>query len=449
MSREYRDWKSIDAVQYFNEHYKGKITSRKQLSEEDQCLYNKLRIIGKLDQILPSQHENHRDFTQNDPMQYFKKFHAGKITTRSQLKEGDPGLYEKLRKLNKLDEVLPDLQRRDFSQIDPIQHFNQHYKGKITSRKQLAKEDSGLYNKLYKLGKLDEVLPRQLRDFSKKDPVQHFKEQYKGKITSRKQLEKEDQVLYDKLRKLGKLDEILASQHENNRDYTQTDPVQFFNQHYKGKVVTRTQLSKEDPGLYQKLRKQGQLDEILPSQYENHRDYTQTDPVQFFNQHYKGKITTRKQLQKEDQGLYCKLLRIGKLEDVLPDRQNRDFAQIDPIQYFNQHYKGKITSRKQLEKGDRVLYHKLCKLGKLDEILPDQNESHRDYTQTDPVQYFNQHYKGKITSRKHLQKEDSGLYDKLRRLGKLDEVFPKKSSLDDILRKYTDEDETTGETLKK
>ncbi len=171
-----------------------------------------------------------------------------------------------------------------------------------------------------------------------------------------------------------------------------------------------------------------------------YRGWNSIGAVKYFNEHYKGKITTRRQLQEEDSGLYRKLRIIGKLDEILPNKHEnfRDFSQVDPVQHFNQHYKGKITTRKQLKKEDGGLYEKLRKLGKLDEILPSRHESHRDFSEVNPIQFFNEHYKGKISTRSQLKKEDPTLYEKLLKLGKLDEIFKKKSSLDDILNRYVE-----------
>ncbi len=290
-------------------------------------------------------------------------------------------------------------------------------------------------------------MSREPRNWNNIDAVQYFNEHYKGRIISRSQLEKEDRGLYNKLRKLGKLDEILPNLYENHRDFTQITPVKYFKKFYKGKITARNQLQKEDPTLYNKLRKLGKLDDILPSQNESYRDFSKTDPVQYFKKHYKGKIKTRKQLAKEDQSLYQKLRELGKLSQLLPDIQNRDYSKTDPVRYFKEHYTGKITTRWQLQKEDQGLYQKLRTLGKLDEVLPDLQL--RDYSKIDPVRYFKEHYAGKITTRSQLEKKDRGLYEKLLKLGKLDEVFPKKSSLDDILLKYTYEEEATGAIVKK
>ena len=158
--RERRDWSKIDPVQYFNDEYKGKILTRKQLQIKDSVVYNMLRKLGKLDDVLPNSNQKDRDWSRIDPVQYFNDMYKGKIRTRRELRGADIGLHQKLSMLGKLDEVFaPNAPRRDWSKIDPVQYFNEKYKGKIITRKQLEEDDCGLYSKLLKLCKLDEVFP--------------------------------------------------------------------------------------------------------------------------------------------------------------------------------------------------------------------------------------------------------------------------------------------------
>jgi hypothetical protein len=325
MSREYRNWKKQDPVEYFNEHYAGRITTRKQLVQEDHGLYLKLHKEDKLDIVLPDLER--RDFSNVDPVTLFNERYAGRITKRSQLEKEDTGLYQKLRKAGKLGVVLPDFRKvRDFSKIDPVKYFEEHYAGRITTRKQLENEDPGLYAKLRKAGKLDDVLPDSVyRDFSKTDPVEFFKEHYAGKITSRSQLQNEDNVLYNKLRKAGKIGVVLPD--GEKRDFSGVDLVTFFKEHYAGRITTRSKLAKEDPGLYARLRKAGKLDDVLPD-FRKVRDFSKVEPVALFNECYAGKITTRWQLQKEDKGLYNKLRKMGKLDAVFPSDNKKQLEDL-------------------------------------------------------------------------------------------------------------------------
>jgi hypothetical protein len=114
-------------------------------------------------------------------------------------------------------------------------------------------------------------------------------------------------------------------------------------------------------------------------------------------------------------------------------RERRDWTKQDPVKYFEEHYAGRITVKHQLREKDYGLYQKLSKMGKLEDVLPD--SVHRDFSKIDAVVYFSEHYAGRITTPGQLQKEDSGLFQKLRKMGKLDVVFPSdsKKQLEDLM----------------
>ncbi len=282
----------------------------------------------------------------------------------------------------------------------------------------------------------------QRRDWSKTDPIEYFEQHYKETITTMNQLENKDLGLYYILRKRKLLDTLLPSQY---RDWNSYDPVKYFDQHYKGKIASRSELQKKDRGLCNALRRRKLLDKVLPSSHQNHRDWNCTDPIKYFEQHYKGKITSRNQLGKKDPVLYDVLRKRKLLDKVLADKHEnyRDWNSTDPLKYFEKHYNGKITSRKQLKKKDQVLYDVLKERRLLDQILPSKNQDHRDWKTSDPVKYFHEHYKDKIGSKEQLKLADQSLYNVLRKSGKLDVIFHKKDErniLEDLLRDYVDDD---------
>ena len=93
------------------------------------------------------------------------------------------------------------------------------------------------------------------------------------------------------------------------------------------------------------------------------------DPVKYFYKHYPN-IKSRRQLQEEDKGVYCILYKMGKLDEILPEKQEkRDWTRKDPTKYFEENYP-QIKTRKQLRNADRGLYHILKKTGGLDKVLP-------------------------------------------------------------------------------
>ncbi len=284
---------------------------------------------------------------------------------------------------------------------------------------------------------------RMYRDWSKTDPVQYFQEQYEGKIASRTRLSKKDPGLYNVLKKRSLLDQILPNQ--NDRNWNNTDPLEYFKQHHQGKVANKEELKWRDWALYVILRKRNLLDKILPD-YQHHRDWTTTDPLKYFQQHYKGKIFNRSELSRKDQELCVVLRKLNLLDQILPNQnQNyRDWTTTDPITYFKQHYQGKITSRQELENKDSSLYQVLKHRKLFDKILPNQNQDHRDWSKTDPVKYFQEHYKGKIKRIVDLMRKDQSLCKILRTLGKLKLIFPKEDErklLENLLRDYVNDDD--------
>ena len=85
------------------------------------------------------------------------------------------------------------------------------------------------------------------------NPLDFFRENYDSEIT-RGQLRKKDFSLYQRLRKDGLLDEVPTF----NR-FIQ-DPLEYYKQNYQG--MTRWQLQKKDSSLYERLRKEGLLGEV-------------------------------------------------------------------------------------------------------------------------------------------------------------------------------------------
>ncbi len=282
------------------------------------------------------------------------------------------------------------------------------------------------------------------RDWSQIDPVQYFQQHYEGKVTSRSELERKDKGLYNVLKARKLLDKVLADTQHHYRDWDVGDPLKYFKQHYEGKIASRSELERKDKGLYIVLGKRRLLDQILPNQNQNYRDWNTSDPVRYFEQHYKGRIVNRSDLYKKDSVLYRTLSVRKLLDKVLPDSHQsyRDWNCTDPIKYFERHYKGKITSRAELSEKDRMLYYVLRKRKLLDKVLPDYRY-HRDWNSTDAVQYFKQHHEGKVSGRSELSRKDPYLYNRLRKSGKLDIIFPKPDEgkfLEDLLRDYVDDD---------
>jgi len=223
---------------------------------------------------------------------------------------------------------------------------------------------------------------------------------------------------------------------KERRNWKMIDPVEYFRNNCPS-IKGRAQLRREDSSLFYKLIRDGKLRDALPEMLR--RDYGLINPVDIFHEKY-SHIKSRAQLSREDPGLYCKLNRMGKLDEILPETQRRNYKKNDPVKLFYDRY-AHITSRVQLVRENIGLYLKLLRNGYLDELLPNTNEKDRDWSKIDPVKFFGQNYHY-ITSREQLKKEDSGLYSKLSEIGKLDELLPSRDSLkaktlEKVIERYT------------
>ena len=85
-----------------------------------------------------------------------------------------------------------------------------------------------------------------------------------------------------------------------------TEPIDFYRQYHAG--LTRGQLKKQDPSLYQRLRRDGLLGNVpVSSRFGD-------NPVVYYQQHHAG--LTRGELAKQDPSLYQRLWRDGLLGNV-------------------------------------------------------------------------------------------------------------------------------------
>jgi hypothetical protein len=97
-------------------------------------------------------------------------------------------------------------------------------------------------------------------------------------------------------------------------------PLECFIDKYGDEKIKRRQLAKEDGGLYFSLRRNDQLDEAIPKTY---RGYD--SPLHYFNDKFKDRDITRKQLAKEDSGLYSSLRRRDLLDYAIPEKMRRKY----------------------------------------------------------------------------------------------------------------------------
>jgi len=92
-----------------------------------------------------------------------------------------------------------------------------------------------------------------------------------------------------------------------------------------------------------------------------------SDILAYYREHYEG--VTREQLNKRDSSLYNRLCRDGLIDQVPAKYRMID----DALAYYHEHYEG--VTRGQLEQRDRRLYQRLCRDGLRDQVpLQDRNK---------------------------------------------------------------------------
>jgi len=256
------------------------------------------------------------------------------------------------------------------------------------------------------------------------DPLGYYNEHYPGMPRGR--LHKEDSRLYQILNKEGLLDKIpLADRSAIKRRSSRfgDDSLGYYKEHYSG--MTRGRLQEEDPGMYNRLRKDCLLDEVPLANrstitIKRRSSKFGGDPVKYYNEHYPG--MTRGRLQKEDNRLYNRLWEDGLLDEV-PLAVRRRYSKFggDPVKYYNEHYSG--MTRTNLSKNNPGLYKQLSRKKLLDEVpkavrgaIKRRSSKFGD----DPVKYYKAHYPG--MTRKELYNKNLSLYQMLSRKGRLDEV---------------------------
>jgi len=165
-------------------------------------------------------------------------------------------------------------------------------------------------------------MSKKRRNYEKKSPLVWFKELFGDREgLTRSQLETEDSGLYATLRKMKLLDEAIPE--KEHRDWNRIDPVEYFIDLYGSKNITRGELQKEDGVLFLKLRETGFLNILLPSKYKpNHLwdDKTDEELIQFMSENHKGKIITEFERQRGN-GRLCIELRKRKLIDALVKKE--------------------------------------------------------------------------------------------------------------------------------
>lgn len=209
---------------------------------------------------------------------------------------------------------------------------------------------------------LEEKVKWAEREDRGRDPLNFFREKYPDGVT-RARLARQDFSLYRILHRRNLLDRAIPEFDTKTAQRMRLvgranggfgdDPLGFYRQHYPG--LTRGQLGKKAPGLYERLMMDGLLGEVpVTTAFGG-------NPLKFYRLHYPG--MTRGRLQGKYRSLYERLRKDGLLDEV--PLMLRDFGD-DPLAYYREHYSG--MTRGRLEKEDPSLYGRLRMDGLLDEV---------------------------------------------------------------------------------
>ncbi|MBW2997221.1 hypothetical protein KY349_02680 [Candidatus Woesearchaeota archaeon] len=285
--------------------------------------------------------------------------------------------------LNKEDEGLLD---KDIQHASLTRRFKRRYRH--FTRTMLRKEDPEFYAALDEASLLDRLLPPGGRHIE--DLVEFYLEHYEG--VPRGSLRRLDPSLYQRMRKEEVLDVVPITRKQKRSRNFGGDYLAYCLEHHPG--ITRGELKKKDPSLYQILWKNDLL-KMIPKK----EPAFGGDPVKYYREHHPSVI--RKRLRKENQKLYNRLMSDGFLHIVPTGIQHID----DPEKIYKEKYDG--VTRTKLQKMNRMLYDQLRKQNKLG-IVP----TLRNNFGSDPLAYYHKHFKG--YTRGQLYNACPGLYGRLK-----------------------------------
>ncbi|MBU1681908.1 hypothetical protein KKE38_03745 [Candidatus Micrarchaeota archaeon] len=318
------------------------ISKRRELIKTDSGLYRVLRKRGLFDKVgFEKKLRSWRGMSDEEIVKYARKMmEENEITGRRELKKADSGLYTVLREIGLLDKVgFVDKRRKKRSwkemSDEKIVEFTRRLmeEKKITGRSELEKADSGLYTVLRErrlLGKIKfEQKKRFWRDLGDEEIIELARRLMKEKgVSSKSELKETDKGVYIVLLRRGLIDNVgFEEKRRSWEDMSDEEVVEFARKVMKEKDITRRrELEKDDYGLYSVLKKRGLLDEVgfeeKQRKYRSWKDMSDEEVVEFARKVMKEKdITGREELKKADCGLYQVLRKKGLL--------NHAFARID------------------------------------------------------------------------------------------------------------------------
>jgi len=312
---------------------------------------------------------------------------------------------------------------------------------RITGKKDLDKKDPRLYQALYKRGLFDEIglgnKCRSWTDMSDEEIVELAKRLVASKgMARKKELEREDNGLYQVLYKRGLFDAIRFE--EKQRSWDDTDDEEIIRISRKlmeeNGITGRKEFQEVDLGLYKVILKRGISGKIGFERKRRERrpwkDVSDEELIEVAEKIMeKEGINSRVELKKADCGVYEALRKRNLLGEIGFDYKQRSWDGIcdeELLRFAKRFVKRKnISGRHELEKRDGGLYKVLLIRGLIDEIEFEQRQrSWNDMTFDEIIEFARATIKEyMVDSRSELQGMDCGLYEALRKRGLLDRAF--------------------------
>ncbi len=311
----------------------------------------------------------------------------------------------------------------------------------ITGKKELEEKDPRLYQALYKRRLFDEIglgnKRRSWADMGDEGIVELAKRIVANKgMVRKKELEREDNGLYQVLYRRGLFDAIRFE--EKQRSWEDTDDEEIIRISRKlmeeNGITGRKEFQKVDLGLYKVILKRGISVKIGFERKRRKKrpwkDVSDDEIIELAEKIMeKEGINSRIGLKKADGGVYEALRKRNLLVQIGFEYKQRSWECICDeklLRFVKIFVKRKnIAGRHELEKRDGGLYKVLLIRGLLDEIgFKERQRSWNDMTYDEIIEFARGVIKRyMIGSRSELQGMDCGLYEALRKRDLLDRTF--------------------------
>ncbi len=290
-----------------------------------------------------------RDWKNQSPLEFLKKYDVYKGLSRGQLQRFDEGLYSSMARRDEL-KAIPLASRYTG---DPLLFFKNHLElyGQVKSQVELKRLDPKLHHALANHNQLREIFPsKTYRGFP--SPLDYFYAHPELHGLGRFGIHEADRGLYDALRRWDQLQQI-PRKRIPYRGFS--SPLDYFNAHSEMHGLTKTQFANQYPNEYRALIRWKQLELAIPKTYRGF-----SSPLDYFNTHEELWDLTRKQLSIVDSGLSSSLRKNSQMNQAIPEKVRRTYRGYqDPLDYCKAHSEFLGLTAREFNKRDSGLYASL------------------------------------------------------------------------------------------